>query len=185
MGRAMTASESALGVPSDQQLAVAAKAGDHDAFTALVGRHRGAVFGLALALLGERDEADEAAQEAFVRAYERLHRYDPRRGFCPWVRGIAAKVCLEFSRRRARAGTAPLAVDAARSNDRAAHAREGLASLPWKLRVALTLFYLEDASVKDVAETLQISPGAVRVRLHRGRRMLREKLRAVMDEGGL
>lgn len=181
----MTASESVLGVSTDQQLAAAAKAGDHDAFTALVGRHRGAVFGLALALLGEREEADEAAQEAFVRAYERLHRYDPRRGFGPWVRGIAAKVCLEFTRRRSRADTAPPAMAPARPDDRAARAREALASLPWKLRVTLTLFYLEDASVKDVAETLGISPGAVRVRLHRGRQMLREKLRGVMDDGGL
>lgn len=156
---------------------------------ALVSRHRAAVYGLALHLLGDPDEADEAAQEAFVRAYEFLGRFRGRR-FGPWVRGIVANVCCERRRHRGRFETAPADL-ASKLESRCGSARwetvmvvrEAMRSLPDSLSVPLALFYLDGASVQDVAEALSLSPGTVRVRLHRGRERLRERLSALFEDG--
>jgi len=170
----------------DNRLALLARNGDGTAFERLVQRHERPVFGLCWSLLSDRTDAEDAAQETFVRAYQSLSRYDARRSFGPWLRGIAANVCLQLLRRRSlRSGrqvsldagpfepAAPEEPEVSPLADRAVAALRRLADT---YRLPLTLFYLEDASVTEVAEALDISPGAVRVRLHRGRDKLRQML---------
>lgn len=172
----------------DQRLAQLALAGDADAFGELIERHHGAIYRLAAALLGNSAEAEDAAQETFVRAYESLRRYDARRAFGPWLRGIAVNVCQQQQRSRARrerhqataaeARGEQVAQEASEPSPMAQAALAALAELEDTYRLPLTLFYLEQASVGEVAEALGLSPGAVRVRLHRGR----EKLRRVLAD---
>src|SRR5688500_12610293 len=88
------------GVQGDAALAREASRGSRDAFAQLVDRHKRAVHGLCARLLGDREEARDAAQEAFVRAYSSLARYDAAQPFAPWVLRIARNHCLDLLRRR-------------------------------------------------------------------------------------
>src|ERR1044071_6952458 len=77
-----------------------ARQGDQDAFRQLVERYQGAVHNLAYRMLGDADEADDAAQEIFVRIYRQLGRYDPERKFSTWTLAIATNYCIDQLRRR-------------------------------------------------------------------------------------
>lgn len=80
--------------PSDHELALRARRGDVDAFGELVQRYQAAVFNVCYRLVGQRQEAEDLAQESFVRAYQRFELYDVQRPFGPWMRRLAANVCL-------------------------------------------------------------------------------------------
>jgi RNA polymerase sigma factor (sigma-70 family) len=87
--------------PSDRDLALRARRGDADAFGELVRRYQTSVFNVCCRLTGERREAEDMAQEAFIRAYERLGTFKPEMPFGPWMRRVAANVCLNRLERRA------------------------------------------------------------------------------------
>lgn len=171
---------------SDGHLARLASGGNGQAFDVLLERHHGSIHRLCWSVLGDRPDADDATQETFVRAYQSLGRYDATRAFSPWLRGIAAKVCLQSLRRRSRNTqrqtsleaefVEPAAPDAAETSRLAEEAVLALSRLEETYRLPLAMFYLEDASVAEMAEALDITPGAARVRLHRGREKLREML---------
>ena len=177
--------------PSDDEHRAIATclAGDREAFAPLVESHREAVFHLACRMCGDRATAEDLAQEAFVKAYTRLDRFDPTAGsFRNWVLGICANLARTHfrSRRRARA----LAERAAehermRIEDMQARAaaepdperiRQALETLPPGLRVAVVLKYMENLSVQEIAETLSIGESAVKMRLARGREQLLDRL---------
>ncbi len=170
----------------DGHLAELACSGDAEAFDSLIARHHGSVYRLCWSLLCDGSDAEDAAQETFLRAYQSLARFDTERAFGPWVRGIATKVCLQLLRRRARRSdrvvsldasyVEPAAPDQPEPSPLAAKAVAALGRLDDTYRLPLTLFYLEEASVAEVAETLGITPGTARVRLHRGREKLRQML---------
>ena len=165
------------------KLARRAHEGDQDAFWQLAQRHSSSVYRIAAALVGPGPEAEDAAQDALVRAFESIRRYDPQRPFGPWLRGVAVKVAQQHRRRlarqsRRRAGPSeaePGPAAEAKDPDHTALLK-ALGRLDDAHRIPLTLFYIEDATVAEVAETLGMRPGTVRVRLHRGREKLRRSL---------
>ncbi|MFO8078974.1 MAG: RNA polymerase sigma factor [Armatimonadota bacterium] len=171
---------------ADRHLAALATGGDGDAFDLLIERHLASVQRLCWSMLSNRPDAEDAAQETFVRAWRCLGRFDTQRAFGPWLRGIATKVCLQMLRSRGRHSDREMSLDASyhepaapepvEASPLARRAVEALATLSETYRLPLTLFYLEDASVAEVAEALEISQGAARVRLHRGREQIREIL---------
>jgi RNA polymerase sigma-70 factor (ECF subfamily) len=171
---------------ADRHLAALACGGDDGAFDLLIDRHLASIQRLCWSMLSSRSDAEDAAQETFVRAYRCLSRYDTERTFGPWLRGIATKVCLQMLRKRGRHSSREVSLDASYREPPAPEPREAsplatravqaLATLTETYRVPLALFYLEDASVAEVAEALGISQGAARVRLHRGREQIREIL---------
>jgi RNA polymerase sigma-70 factor, ECF subfamily len=174
----------------DGDLARASRRGDRDAFGRLVARHERAVYGLCLRLLGQREEARDAAQEAFVRAYESLGSYDPTLAFRPWLLRIARNRCLDLRRRAAvRPATASLEEVAAAADREAVAADERLvraegqerlqaaiARLPDDQREALLLFHHDQLSYREIAVVLEAPLGTVMTWLHRARRRLREDL---------
>ena len=85
--------------PSDRDLALRARRGDAEAFGELVRRYQTSVFNVCYRLLGERREAEDLAQEAFIRAYERLDTFDADLPFGPWMRRVAANLCLNWMER--------------------------------------------------------------------------------------
>ncbi|MGC9316507.1 MAG: RNA polymerase sigma factor [Armatimonadota bacterium] len=177
----------------DAELARLAQAGEGDAFNELIQRHHRTVYRLCWVLLTDRSDAEDATQETFVRTYQSLERYDPDRTFGPWLRGIAVKVCLQHLRRRGRRNyrqtsleARPMELAAPENPEPSAladRAVKALAELSDTYRLPLALFYLREASVADVAAALDISPGAARVRLHRGREKLREMLTGDTNDG--
>ena len=185
--------ECGIEVLDESLLARMARAGDGEAFDELLERNLSGIYRLCAGMLGGGADAEDAAQESFVRAFESLRRYDPSRPFGPWLRGIAVKVCQQCLRKRSGdlRRTTPLtgreadevADEVEPDSPLADAALEALSGLDENYRLPLTLFYLGDASVAEVARTLGISPGATRVRLHRGREMLREMLHGQGSDG--
>lgn len=172
--------------------ALAAQAGDRTAFGQLVEAYQSPVYNLAYRMLGNPQEAEDAAQEAFLRAYANLASYDPTRKFSSWLFSIASHHCIDRLRRR-RARFVPLddvpgaqsLVDDQLQPEATALAREEqrqvqqlLAQLPENYRLAVTLFYWYDLSCQEIGQVMGISEGAVKVRLHRGRKRLAELMRA-------
>lgn len=164
------------------------RAGDPRAFEELVTTYQHRVFGVALRMLGSRAEAEEIAQEAFLRAHRAVvsFRGDARLG--TWLYGIASRLCLNRlsspDRRMAR-GDAALAdvpattPDAAAEVERAeldAALRTAIEELPNEQRLVLVLRDIEGLSYEEIADALALVPGTVRSRLHRARMQLKEKL---------
>jgi len=173
---------------ADRHLAALACGGNAEAFDVLIERHLNSIQRLCWSMLSNRSDAEDAAQETFVRAYRCLNRYDTERTFGPWLRGIAAKVCLQMLRKRGRSSSREVSLEDSyrepaspaeeEPSPLAMEAVRALAKLKDTYRLPLALFYLEEASVAEVADALGISQGAARVRLHRGREQLREILLA-------
>ena len=83
-----------MSAPSDRDLIQRARRGDAEAFGELVIRYQTSVFNVCYRILHERAEAEDMTQETFLRARERLHTFDEERAFGPWIRRVAANVCL-------------------------------------------------------------------------------------------
>ena len=150
----------------------------------LLERYRDKVIRLAYAHLGSTDAAEDAAQEAFVRLWRALPRYDGRASLSTWLYGIARNTCLsELRKRRARLPSVP-GVEAdedhgpADPQDMAGvsgaqlDAERLLAHLAPVPRQVMRLFYLEENSVEEVARMLDMPEGTVKAVLHRARKQL-------------
>jgi len=172
---------------TDLELAARSQAGQQAAFEALLARHYDSMYGLARYLLENPEDALDAVQESCVRAYESLSRYDRDRPFGPWLRGIVVHVCRDHGRRlrrrRVRAADVeqpdpPLAQARSLEGTELVQqaVRDALRTVPEGYRVPLVLFYLQEASVREIADTLGLRSGTVRVRLHRAREMMRKRL---------
>lgn len=161
-----------------------ATAGDQAAFGALVERYQNAIYNLAYRMLGSPEEAEDAAQEIFVRVYRQLARYDAERRFSTWVLTIATNFCIDQLRRR-RMQLVPLEqiVPWARSREtgpegqsldrEARDEMQGLLrELPEKYRAVLILRYWQDLSCAEIAEILKLPEGTVKTQLHRARKAL-------------
>jgi RNA polymerase sigma-70 factor (ECF subfamily) len=164
-----------------EELACTARGGDRHAFEALVRRYQRRVFGLAYQHLRDPDEAQDLAQEVFVRLYRNLGQYDPARPFEPWFWRLAGNVAANYCRRR-RTPSLELREGAGAweaSSDQVP-LELAVASLDEGLRLPLLLHYHADLPLDEVAASLGLSVSAVKSRLHRARAILR---RLLAEEG--
>jgi RNA polymerase sigma-70 factor (ECF subfamily) len=184
-------------VPSEEALlARAAARGDRPAFARLVDQQKRSVFGLSLRLLRDQEEARDAAQETFVRAWAAIATYDPGQPFGPWLLRIARNHCLDLLRRRTPAAR-QVALDATpeegapalelasdgpgadalleRAQSRAT-LEAAVAELPANYREVIQLFHVEQLSYREIATTLDVPIGTVMTWLHRARGRLRTSL---------
>ena len=176
--------------------------GEAEAFAALVRRHQRRVFGLLLRMLGNREEAEDAAQDTFLNLHRHGHRFRFESRFSTFVYRVAVNAALNrrrsLGRRRAHAdafceaqsvGHLGPAGDAgperALAGDqlRARLGRELLA-LPESLRVPVVLFDVEGLSYGEIAAVLEVAEGTVKSRIHRARQALRARLADLVAEGG-
>ncbi|HEU4570684.1 MAG TPA: sigma-70 family RNA polymerase sigma factor [Gemmatimonadales bacterium] len=171
---------------TDLDLARRAAQGDPEAFGALVEHWAPAVRRVTRAALGDPDEADDAAQDAFLSAWANIRSYDPSRPFGPWILRIASNRALDRGRRRKVRAADPLPEDRASAGPlpdqvtESAILRErldaALAQLPPRQRVAVTMFDAEGYSHGEIAEVLGIPEGTVRSDVFHARRALRVAL---------
>lgn len=163
-----------------------AQRGDRNAFARLVVLHQGQVYGLCARLLGNRDEARDVAQEAFVRAWEHRAAFDATQNFAAWVTRIARNAAIDRLRRR-RDTVDQQALDAlplpGANSDELVETRDAQAALetainrlPRHYREVITLFHLQGRTVREVAAIVTASESAVLVRLFRARKALRDQL---------
>ncbi|HET6441179.1 MAG TPA: sigma-70 family RNA polymerase sigma factor [Phycisphaerae bacterium] len=161
--------------------------GDQDAFGGIVRKYAGAASGAAYLMLGCREEALDASQEAFVRAWRHIRRFQPGTRFYPWYARILRNVCISRLRSRSRRRTVALAADPpARSDadpeilversERERRVWQAIFALPLAHREIISLAHFQGLSYKEMAEALGIPIGTVMSRLHAARRALRTKL---------
>jgi RNA polymerase sigma-70 factor (ECF subfamily) len=191
--------------PAERALVVAAQAGDRTAFGELVTRHEAMVFRTALAALGHREDAEEAAQEAFLVAWRKLPGFRGEATFRTWLLAIAWRKTLDRRRvrglwwRRTEWGASHPADDyhptddlVARSpspehvavtRDLARHVAQQIATLSPKLRDALVLSASGEHSYAEIAALLAIPVGTLKWRVVEARRILAARLKASPGEG--
>ncbi len=174
---------------SDAALMALAGNGDRAAFNLLVGRHGERALRVALRILGDAAEAEEVAQEAFLRAWQAAASFDPARArFTTWLHRIVVNLAIDRTRRRAGAPSTGLEAaaelaDAApgpEADAAAAEARAALAvalgALPPRQRAAIALAYEEELSGAEAAAALEVSERALEGLLRRARQFLRSRL---------
>ena len=183
----MVAPEEALPWRSD---VLAARKGDQNAFASLVRSVQRQVYGLCLRLLRTEAEASEVAQEAFLRAFQHLNRYDENKPFDLWVMAIARNLCFDLLRRRSKMRTEDLAdfkevlSSGEKSLEQGAIDRQerkslesAMATLSVDDREVLALYYVQKRTTKEIAGVMGCAAGTIMARLFRAR----EKLRARMS----
>lgn len=196
-----------IGQTTDAQLVQRAKNGDEQACDLLFRRHYPKVYNLALHLEGNRDDAADVAQTAFVRAYDSLHRLRDEQAFLKWIYRIVVNIVRDRAKaahrkpwvsfqnllrpnRDAEESAEPvefadrsLAPERIAMRDAHSHAlQRAIAALPLEFREVLTLHHLQNLDVKQIAEVLGIPEGTVKSRLGRARQRLREALHEWLDE---
>ena len=181
---------------SDERLAQQALRGDREAFDTIVRRYYPRVLGLCRKLLGNREVAHDAAQEAFIRAYHKLHLYDPHHRFSAWLMTVTARLCVNIGRRRGQeaepweslsdsdgsladegAGP-PEEVEKAEVAQRVGRA---VRSLPDLYKPVAVLRHLEGLSYQEIADVTGLPIGTVKVHLFRAKKHLRETLVDLVD----
>ncbi len=171
---------------TDRELAARVRRGEAEAFGELVRRYQGSVFNVCYRLLGERREAEDMAQEAFIRAYERLDTFDVERPFGPWIRRVAANACLnrletkqpiEVVIDEERDEATEAAPEVVREQMEQAEAvRAALLGLPPRYRAVVELRHFQELSYEEIAVALKIPVSDVKSHLFRARKLLAEKL---------
>lgn len=164
----------------EERLVDRCRKGDKEAYGVLAGEYARDVFAVCMSVLGNAADAEDAAQEAFVRGYGQIGGLRKSGRFGQWVMQIARNVCLDMLRRR-QAGRK--ALEAERRRDRNERRSEeygeledAISRLDEKYREVLMMYYFGGESSEAVAARLEISPATVLSRLSRARRRLREIL---------
>lgn len=178
---------------TDGQIVDRVLAGESDQFGALVQRYEGLVMACARQILGDLHEAQDAAQDTFLRAFLRLDQLQDPQRIAGWLRSITHSICMNRVKQSgaratgSAAGASREAVvdlpDMGPGPEERTQTRElvemvlaSIAQLPQAYRDPMRMYYLDGASQTDIARRLGLRPGCVRTRLHRGRKLLEPKL---------
>jgi RNA polymerase sigma-70 factor (ECF subfamily) len=178
----------------DGGLIAAAVAGNPEAFGTLVERYDRAVFHLCLRTLRDPEEAKDAAQEAFFKAFRALRTFKPEAKFSTWIFSIAYHACCDRLSRRKRfsdaelpdwADPAPGPAQAAEAGYEAAALRAAIDELPEKYRTVITLYHLQGKQYDEIARVLGVPMGTVKTHLFRAKEQLRKKLAGLREATGI
>lgn len=181
---------------SEEELVRRIQHGDDAAFDRLVDLCAPRVYNLAFRLLGSADDAQDCAQDAFLRVYQALPRFKGEAAFSTWLYRIVVNVCQDELKRRQRRPT-PLSIlddghdgpscselltsgdtaeESALRRERTQLLQQAIATLPESFRLVLVLYDVEGCSYTEIAAILKTHVGTVKSRLNRARNQLREKL---------
>jgi RNA polymerase sigma-70 factor (ECF subfamily) len=180
----------------DAELTRRCLAGEERAYRELIERYRRPVYTLVLRMLRSAEDAEDVAQETFVRMFRALDRYDPARPFSAWLFTIASRLAIDHLRRRRvrpmsltredaesgeereidveDPGPGPEELTARREEERTT--AERIEELPEHYRIVVVLRHQQDLSYEEIAEALQLPLGTVKARIHRARALLKERM---------
>ena len=182
--------------PIETRLALLARKGDSRAFAELVHLYGDKLYQLAYRMTGNRQDAEDVVQETFLRVYRNLDRYDENLKFSTWIYRIASNLCIDRLRKRRivysldAAGAEREDLDgysALPADERTPEhevvltetqraVRQAIETLPVKYRAVMMLRYLQDLSLQEIAEVLELPVTTVMTRVHRAREYLRRKV---------
>ncbi|HIU10482.1 MAG TPA: sigma-70 family RNA polymerase sigma factor [Candidatus Avidehalobacter gallistercoris] len=180
----------------DEDLARLAQQGNKDAFAELVKRYEKQIFSMAYRLIGDYDEAADLAQEAFLRIYSQLRRYDPGKKFFSWMYRVAQNTCLnalakkpanvipveraeEYFGDEVKTGASEPEQDYLNREIRQS-IDQAIAGLPDNYRDVIYLRYIEDMSYQQIADVLNLPISTVETRLFRGKKQLQQRLKDLL-----
>ena len=173
---------------SEEALVRRSQAGETDAFGALVKMFAGRAIGAAFVMLGSYDDALDASQDAFVRAWRNIRRFEGKAAFYTWYSAILRNVCLDRLKRRTRDRHAGLAEEhlaasidsdpvlVAHRNEQDRRLWHAIFLLPLKQRDIIIVSHFHGMSYKEIAALMDIPIGTVMSRLHNARKALRDNL---------
>lgn len=176
----------------EKELVRLSKEGNQEAFASLVKKYKTKVFNLAWSLARDRETADDLAQEAFIKAYIALPKFQYKSGFGTWLYRITVNHVKDYLRKKSKVRkmlfekmkeTPHFQDDEMKKKEkeqineqRRTFVRQCLKTIPEKYQVILSLRDIQGFSYEEITKILKISPGTVDSRLHRARKMLRQKL---------
>jgi RNA polymerase sigma-70 factor, ECF subfamily len=172
--------------PLTDDLVDQAREGDLQAFEALYRRHAGRSYALALRMLGNEEEAEEATQDAWVRAWQRLDSFQGRSAFTTWLHRLTVNLLVDRLRRRRREEDRVEALDHPGVQHRTGRREapgdridleRAIRQLPDGARIMFVLHQVEGLSCREVARETGTAVGTVKAQLHRARQLLKEYLR--------
>ncbi|MCX6133526.1 MAG: RNA polymerase sigma factor [Ignavibacteriales bacterium] len=178
----------------ERQLILAVQEGSHDAFRELVELHMRRVYDLAYGFVNDHDDAEDVAQEAFVKAYHALGSFRQESGFSTWLYRITTNSALDRlkQKKRSTARFVPMeesdlsGMSAGQGTDQGEQSmmiERALHELPTLQRAVVMLRHIDGFSTKQVSDMLKCSEGTVKTHLHRGLRKMRMKLEHLKDDG--
>ncbi|HSB34170.1 MAG TPA: sigma-70 family RNA polymerase sigma factor [Nitrospirota bacterium] len=175
--------------------------GDTPAFGEIVLKYQDRIYNLCRHMLGNAHDAEDVAQDAFLKAYQALPRFQPDASLYTWLYRIATNTCIDYQRKpvfeslfrssedgeelvhdRASDEPSPERLYQSRQIDQAL--KESLAKLSPKLRAIIILKEIEDLSYEEIAETLDLSLGTVKSRISRARKELQESMKKFREQNG-
>ena len=175
--------------PTDRELVLRVRQDKTDAYALLVQRYQQAVFGVCYRMFGERRDAEDMTQEALIRGYQRLEKFDAERPFGPWIRKVAMNLCLNklkaareeaFELDEARDSSAghtdELPEASYAETERQEQIRRAMMQLPRHFRAAIELRHFQHLDYQEMAEALQLPLNTVKSHLYRARKQLAAKL---------
>jgi RNA polymerase sigma-70 factor, ECF subfamily len=171
--------------------------GDQDAFAEVIELYKDKVFQICFRMLGNRHEAEDISQEAFIRAYVNIHTFNQKRKFSTWLYRIATNLCIDRIRKKKPdyyldaevtgtegltmysqvAAEGQLPEEEVEEMELQAEIQRQILKLPDKYRSVIVLKYIEELSLQEISEILDLPLGTVKTRIHRGREALRKQLR--------
>jgi RNA polymerase sigma-70 factor (ECF subfamily) len=176
---------------TDRALVLHARDGDPEAYGELVRRYQSSVFNVCLRILGERREAEDLAQESLIRAYQKLRSYDEDREFGPWVRRLAANMCLNHlqsdrhpvqpldeEREVPASGGHSDAAAAVEQRETSSAVRRAILSLPPHYRAVIELRHFQELTYEEMAEALSLPISDIKSHLFRSRKLLAQRMKA-------
>jgi RNA polymerase sigma-70 factor (ECF subfamily) len=161
------------------------KNGDKEAFAWLVDQHRDMIYTVCLRMLGSEADAEEAAQDVFVKAYRSLQSFQGKSKFSTWLYRIAYNQCISVIRKKVKmidlVGDVPESeesegeisgLDVLSAQERSNYLQQALDALGETDSVVVTLFYYEELSLEEIAEITGLSNSNIRIKLHRSRKKM-------------
>jgi RNA polymerase sigma-70 factor (ECF subfamily) len=170
----------------DQHYIHLVKEGDTNAFAVLVDRHKDMVFTLSLKMLKDREEAEEVAQDTFLKIYKSLSKFNSESKFSTWMYKVAFNTCLDRLKKNKRSQPVTAmdefteqeaislmnVLDSIEERERKQVIQDCLHCLPGEDSFLLTLYYFEEQSLEEIANIIGINPNNVKIRLYRSRKKL-------------
>ncbi|WP_046216177.1 RNA polymerase sigma factor SigW [Paenibacillus wulumuqiensis] len=180
----------------DTRLVKLALKGDQRAFAEIVDLYKDKIFHLGYRMLSNRHEAEDVVQETFLRVYKSLDRYDPKQKFSTWIYRIATNLCIDRLRKRKPSFSLDAELNDQDNTDGYALIpgdertpeseylltetqqliHQAIDSLPDKYKTVMILRYLQELSLQEISDVMDMPVTTIKTRVHRGREFLRKKL---------
>lgn len=169
-------------------------AGEQQAFVRLIDRHKSYAYTLAYKILQNRPEAEEVAQDAFIKAYHHLADFNRQAKFSTWLYRIVFNTAITYKRKHRQIfqGLERTVVEyehradgALEKDDKQRYLQLALARLNETDRTAMTLFYMDEFSLEEIAAIMDMQANTVKVRIHRARQRLADELKRILNQEAL